>query len=54
MWGAPLFQVVRAQLEKAAMTLLHLPLLTLGHWGDGTEPQSLLALTEQGHHTGAE
>ena len=30
--------------EQAAMTLLNLPVLTLGGWGDGSTPQSMLQL----------
>jgi D-Tyr-tRNAtyr deacylase len=44
--------IVQAQLKKAALAVLNLPLLTLGMWGDGSDTRSLLSLAEEGHHPG--
>jgi hypothetical protein len=40
----------RAKAEQAARTLLNLPVLTLGAWGDGSSTQSILQLSADEYH----
>lgn len=38
----------KEKVHQAAKALMNLPVLTVGAWGDGTEPRSVLDLAEQG------
>lgn len=45
--------VTHAKVEQAARTLLNLPVLTLGAWGDGSSTQSILHLSAEEYHHNA-